>query len=146
MDEVTILKEKDQTLNRFAQHFDQLLNVKGSVDPLALDSLPNLAQIDSLNEPPMFEELQNAIMATRENKTPGGCGIPAEVWKYDGTKLKEESTTWLLTSGNMSICHMPQDWKDANIVPIFKKGSRKECGNYRGISLLSIAGKKLWLA
>ena len=36
---------------------------------------------------------------------------------------------------------MSQDWKDANIVPIFKKGSRKVCGNYKGISFLSIAGK-----
>ena len=36
---------------------------------------------------------------------------------------------------------MPQDWKDANIIPIFEKGSKKNCGNYRGISLLSIAGK-----
>jgi len=38
---------------------------------------------------------------------------------------------------------VPQDWKDASIIPIFKKGSRKDCGNYRGISLLSIAGKIL---
>ena len=28
VDGVTILKEKDLTLNRFAQHFDQLPNVK----------------------------------------------------------------------------------------------------------------------
>ena len=25
---------------------------------------------------------------------------------------------------------MPQDWKDANITAIFKKGSRRDCGNY----------------
>ena len=48
--------EKDQTPNRFAQHFNQLLNVEGSVDPLALDCFPNLPQIDSLHEPPMFDE------------------------------------------------------------------------------------------
>ena len=36
---------------------------------------------------------------------------------------------------------VPQDWKDASFVPIFKKGNRKQCGNYRGILLLSIAGK-----
>ena len=136
---VMILKEKDQTLSRFAQHFDQLLNVQGSVVPLALDSLPNLPPIDSLDEPPMLEELQAAIMATRENKAPGGCGIPAEVWKYSGTKLTERLYNLIVDIWEHEF--MQQDWKDANIVPIFKKGSRKECGNYREISLLSIAGK-----
>ena len=38
---------------------------------------------------------------------------------------------------------IPKDWKDAIIVPVFKKGRRKDCGNYRGISLLSIAEKIL---
>ena len=33
---------------------------------------------------------------------------------------------------------MPQNWKNASIMPSFKKGSRKLCGNYRGISLVSI--------
>ena len=36
---------------------------------------------------------------------------------------------------------MPADLKDAEIVSIFKKGDRSVCGNYRGISLLSIVGK-----
>ena len=35
----------------------------------------------------------------------------------------------------------PRDWKSAIIVPIHKKGSRLECTNYRGISLLSVVGK-----
>ena len=33
------------------------------------------------------------------------------------------------------------DWRSAIIVPIHKKGTRKMCKNYRGISLLSIQGK-----
>ena len=138
-DGVTILKEKDETLNRFAQHFDQLLNVPGTVDQHALNSLTSISTIDSLDEPPRFEELADAIAATKENKAPGGCGIPVEVWKYGGVRLKER--LFYLIAYIWENEEMPQNWKDANIVPIFKKGSRKDCGNYRGISPLSIAGK-----
>ena len=39
---------------------------------------------------------------------------------------------------------MPQDFKDANIInPYKKKGDKSVLDNYRGISLLSIAGKLL---
>ncbi len=37
---------------------------------------------------------------------------------------------------------MPEDWRKAIIVPLYKgKGNREECTNYRGISLLIVSGK-----
>ena len=36
---------------------------------------------------------------------------------------------------------IPQDWGRAVIVPIYKKKDKLDCSNYRGISLLSLAGK-----
>ena len=36
---------------------------------------------------------------------------------------------------------VPEKWKEANITPIFKKGSRVKKCNYRGISLTSVPGK-----
>ena len=36
---------------------------------------------------------------------------------------------------------MVGDWKDAEIVPIPKKGDLKHCDNWRGISLLDVVGK-----
>ncbi len=40
------------------------------------------------------------------------------------------------------VGRVPDDWRKAMIVPIYKgKGSKEECKNYRGISLLSIPGK-----
>jgi len=38
---------------------------------------------------------------------------------------------------------VPEDWKSANVTPIFKKGSKATPGNYRPVSLTSIACKVL---
>ena len=36
---------------------------------------------------------------------------------------------------------VPADWHKAVVVPMFKKGDKSVCDNWRGISLLSVAGK-----
>ena len=41
----------------------------------------------------------------------------------------------------LSESTFPEAWKKANVVPIFKKGSRQDFKNYRPISLLPICGK-----
>ena len=38
---------------------------------------------------------------------------------------------------------VPQEWKRANITPLFKKGSRSDPSNYRPVSLTSHVGKIL---
>ena len=36
---------------------------------------------------------------------------------------------------------VPDDWRSANVTPIFKKGSETSPGNYRPVSLTSVPGK-----
>jgi len=36
---------------------------------------------------------------------------------------------------------VPEDWRKANVTPIFKKGKKEDPGNYRSVSLTSILGK-----
>jgi len=49
------------------------------------------------------------------------------------------SGTW--GSGAWGSGTVPLDWQTGVVVPIFKKGDRRVCSNYRGISLLSLPGK-----
>ena len=38
---------------------------------------------------------------------------------------------------------VPQDWKEANVTPICKKGAKSDAGNYRPVSLTSVSCKML---
>lgn len=44
---------------------------------------------------------------------------------------------------SLTLGVLPEDWRDANICPIFKKGDRSEAINYRPVSLTSIVCKLL---
>jgi len=48
----------------------------------------------------------------------------------------------LLFNQILTLNSIPKDWKCAVLTPLFKgKGSRSECDNYRGISILSPIAK-----
>jgi len=60
------------------------------------------------------------------------------VLKYGGYCLLRRLHHFIVTSGKL-----PQQWKDASIVTIYKrKDDKSVCGNSRGISLLSVAGRR----
>src|SRR6218665_1274627 len=42
---------------------------------------------------------------------------------------------------SMQMGDVPQEWRDALIVPLFKKGNRSDPGNYRPVSLTSVVCK-----
>jgi len=74
-------------------------------------------------------------------KAAGADGIPAEVFKHGGPELSRRLRKLFFriwTTESIS-----DDLRDALIVTIFEKGDKTLCGNYRGISLLPIAGKIL---
>ncbi len=67
-------------------------------------------------------------------------GINAEMLNYVDDAVVE----WMLLIYEQAWKkgEMPDDWKKAIIVPLYKgKGGRSECSSYRGISLLSVPGK-----
>jgi hypothetical protein len=85
--------------------------------------------------------MKKAMCNFKINKAPGEDGITAELIKNAGHELKERL--------HLLICKiwrdekMPDDWKIGFIVPLFKKGDKMKCENYREITLLNVAYKVL---
>ena len=138
----TLLTDKKQILERWREHFSELLNCPSSVDQSVIDTIEQHPIAHELDEPPNEGETLLAIKQMNAGKAPGEDGLPAELFKHGGPALVQRLV--LLFNAIWTEGHVPQDMKDAEIVTIYKrKGDKSECGNYRGISLLSIAGKIL---
>ena len=72
----------------------------------------------------------------------GPDGVPVEVWQV----LGNFGIGWLTGFLNKVLVdgRMPELWRKSILVPIFKgKGDVQECGNYRGIKLMSHS-MKIW--
>ena len=86
-------------------------------------------------------ELREAIKKLKSNKAAGiDCTIP-EVFKLFSDY--HVSVVVKLFNHLMNTGDFPKEWAVGIIVPIFKKGITANLNNYRGISLLSVAGKLL---
>ena len=134
-----ICKEPEETLNRWQEHFNTLLNISSDVPQEVLDDIPQLPLRKELDLPPSKEEVLDALSSIKGNKSGGKNGILPEMLKCCGEDLME----YLLKLFNRvwQEQNVPQEWKDALITPIPKKGDLSSCDNWRGISLLDVAGK-----
>ena len=138
----TLITDKKEILERWAEHFHDVLNRPSSINEEAIARLPQVPLDHSLADPPTEDEVEKAIKRLSSGKAPGADSIPAEIYASGGRRLTERLTELFQAMWNQE--KLPQEYKDASIVHLYKrKGNRKACDNHRGISLLSIAGKTL---
>ncbi|BHF74341.1 hypothetical protein SprV_0501742600 [Sparganum proliferum] len=135
----TLLTEKTQILQRWAEHFRGVLNRPSAISDAAIARLPQVETNVDLDLPPSLLETIRAMQQLSSGKAPGSDTIPAEVYKRDGPQLMDHLTALFQEMWRQG--EVPQDFKDATIVHLYKrKGNRQVCDNHRGISLLNIAG------
>ena len=138
-----MLRDKGRIRERWVRFFRSLLNSKS--DMIDADIPKRLPQRDcALGIEPTEEEIATAMKAMANAKAVGPDGLPAELLKLglqqDRTTLRELHRLTILIWRQGKV---PQQWKDAVITVLHKKGDKTECGNYRGISLVSHASKVL---
>ncbi|TWW73543.1 hypothetical protein D4764_15G0009370 [Takifugu flavidus] len=151
------------TIRRLRKGKQCTVNPVYSGDGVMLTSTPDI--VDRWNE--YFEDLLNPTnVPPSEEAGPGdletgsrisGADVAEVVKKLLGGKapgvdeirpeflkaLDVVGLSWLTRLCNMAWTSgkVLPDWQTGVVVPLFKKGSRRVCSNYRGITLLSLPGK-----
>lgn len=134
-----LFSEKEEINCRWAEYFENLLNIESNVDMDVLNHFPQQLARAELCDPVSVEEIEKAIKLL-SNGAPGEDGITPEIYK--GCKGAVLDILLKIINKIWSCEKVPKDWRDALFVTIFKnKGDITICGNHRGISLLSVAGK-----
>jgi hypothetical protein len=87
---------------------------------------------------PSLVEVEIAITKLKRYKSLGTGQIPAELIRGGGKTLR----CYLIRS-IWNKEELPQQWKGSITVPIYRKGYKTRCNNYRGFSLLSTTYKIL---
>ena len=132
------LRQPEDIKKRWCEHYSELFNRHPVVDESVLDIIKQHDPIMALDEVPSRGEIKASVSQMNNNKTPGMDGIKTEILKNGGEKMID-----LLEQVIQSVqeSEVPQDWRDAIPVSLYKKGVKSDCNNFRGISLLSIVGK-----
>jgi hypothetical protein len=78
---------------------------------------------------PSLVEVEIAIGKLKSYKSPGTDQIPGELIKAGGETLYSEIHRLICCIWSKE--ELPQQWKESIIVPIYKKGDKTDCNNYR---------------
>lgn len=141
-DGTTLLNDRDSILHRWTEHYQALFGDQRTVQLSSIEKIPQQSVKHEIDNPPLLDEVKSAIKKLKGGKAPGIDELPAEVYIAGGDIVAEQLTALF------SLCwekgKVPSDLRDAVLVSLYKnKGEKSDCSNYRGITLLSIAGKIL---
>ncbi|KAL6491468.1 hypothetical protein MHYP_G00018130 [Metynnis hypsauchen] len=124
---------------RWVEHFEEILN--RPPPQVAPDITPAEEPLRVNTNSPTKAEIIKAIKSLKNGKAAGPDGIPPEALKADATTTAE--ILYPLLQKIWEQEKVPADWKLGYLVKLPKKGDLSQCGNWRGIMLLSIPSKVL---
>ena len=127
--------------NRWVEHYSELLNRSSNVNIDIVNSIKQHPIVHEMSEDPTRKEVASAAKLLNNDKAPGIDGLTAEILKCGGKRMDELLHKLILHYWRKQS--VPQDWIDAILISLHKSGVRDNCGNFRGISLLSVVGKVL---
>eukprot|EP00061_Rhincodon_typus_P009059 g32237.t1 len=83
----------------------------------------------------------NDFWSIKVNRSPGPDGIYPRILRKAREQIARALTDIFVSS--LATDEVPDKWRITNVVPLFKKGSSDNPGNYRPVSLTLVAGRLL---
>ena len=130
-----LLNSTGDVVDRWKEYFEDLLNPTEA---------PSSGGEAGPEEPVVDSPISGAEVAEVVKKLCGGKAPGVDEIRPDYLKaLDVVGLSWLTRLCNIAWTSgvVPLDWQTGVVVPLFKKGDRRVCSNYRGITLLSLPGK-----
>ncbi|GAB0207084.1 mitochondrial enolase superfamily member 1 [Grus japonensis] len=128
---------KDEELNAFfASVFNSQTSCPQGIQP------PELEDRDGeQNKPPIIQEeaVNDLLRHLDTHKSMGPDGIHPRVLRELAEELAKPLS--IIYQQSWLTGEVPDDWRLANVMPIYKKGQKEDPGKYRPVSLTSVPGK-----
>ncbi|KAI3375230.1 hypothetical protein L3Q82_021733, partial [Scortum barcoo] len=130
-----LLTSTGDIVGRWKKYFEDLLNPTDL--PSNEEAEAGVSEVDSSITQAEVTEVVRKLLCS--GKAPGVDEIRPEYLK----SLDVVGLSWLTRLCNIAwrLGTVPLVWQTGVVVPLFKKGDRRVCSNYRGITLLSLPGK-----
>jgi hypothetical protein len=87
-------------------------------------------------------EVDLAIEKIKSHKSPGINQIQAELINAGGRTVRSDIHSFMISVWNKE--ELPEEWKESIVIPIYKKGNKRYCSNYKCISLFPTTHKMLF--
>ena len=126
-------KEKTEVLNKFfASVFTQ--EDLSSIPDFQRENI-EILEYTEITEKQVLDKLNKL----NPNKAQGPDGMHPRFLKESSHAIAKPLT--ILFNKSLAEKHLPSEWKDGNVSPIFKKGNKSSPANYRPVSLTSVVCK-----
>ncbi|KER27650.1 hypothetical protein T265_05368 [Opisthorchis viverrini] len=129
----SLICSKAEHLDRWAQCFEQQFSLPSATSNS--ECWPSTERWTVTMEPPSVSEVSECISLLKRHRA-GGPDDLSPAPSKDGGELLSQCLSGLFGP-------IWDNWAESIVVTIFKKGTRSECSNYRGVSLTPVVTRHL---